>query len=286
MRVQTLRSYAKINLFLDVGKKIKKTKLHNIQSLTFLTNIYDEIQIKKNNYPKDIIRFYGQFGNYIGKNNNSLKQSLLLLRKRGFIKKKYHYDIWVRKNIPVFAGLGGGSSNAATIIRYFIKKKALSNQDIDYFSKIIGSDIRLFFKSSQIFQKNLYKVRSLKKKYKFYFILVYPFLKCSTKEIYKKLKVFKKIKNRNTYQRNSKMELANSLKLETNSLEQVVISKFTIIKEILNELNLVKDCHFSRVTGSGSACFGLFSKKKSADLGLRKIKKKFPKFWCVVGKTI
>tara|TARA_B100001769_G_C21490135_1_gene284529 strand:- start:54 stop:176 length:123 start_codon:yes stop_codon:yes gene_type:complete len=40
------------------------------------------------------------------------------------------------------------------------------------------------------------------------------------------------------------------------------------------------------VTGSGSACFGVFLTKKSADIGLKKIRKRFPKFWCVVGKTI
>ena len=48
----------------------------------------------------------------------------------------------------------------------------------------------------------------------------------------------------------------------------------------------MKNCEFSRLTGSGSACFGVFLTKKSAVLGLKKIKKKFPKFWCVVGKTI
>ena len=64
------------------------------------------------------------------------------------------------------------------------------------------------------------------------------------------------------------------------------MSKFPIIKKILFELSLLNKCQFSRPTGSGSACFGVFLTKKSADLGLKKIKKKFPKFWCVVGKTI
>ena len=54
----------------------------------------------------------------------------------------------------------------------------------------------------------------------------------------------------------------------------------------LFELKNLKKCQFSRLTGSGSACFGVFLTKKSADLGLKKIRKRFPKFWCVVGKTI
>ena len=80
--------------------------------------------------------------------------------------------------------------------------------------------------------------------------------------------------------------MIEKLKYKENTLEKIVISKFPIIQKILLELRFIKNCQFSRVTGSGSACFGVFLTKKSADLGLKKIKKKFPKFWCVVGKTI
>ena len=76
------------------------------------------------------------------------------------------------------------------------------------------------------------------------------------------------------------------LKKKRNVLEKIVIKKYPIIKKILNEIQKTNNCQFSRLTGSGSACFGLFLTKKSAVLGLKKIKKKFPKFWCVIGKTI
>ena len=285
MYIKNLKSFSKINLFLDVGRKIKKIKLHNIQSLIFLTSIHDKIKIKKNNLSKNLIKFIGKFSNNI-RVNNTIKQSLSLLKHKGFIKKNNFYNITIKKNIPVFSGLGGGSGNAATIIKHFTRGHVLSKNDINYFSKIIGSDLRVFLKGSQVFQKNILEIRNVKKKYNFYFVLVYPFLKCSTKEIYSRLKIYKKIKNKNFYKTKSKIKMIEDLKLESNSLEKIVISKFPVIKKILFKLNLTKDCYFSRVTGSGSACFGLFSKKKSAELGLKKIKKIFPKFWCVVGKTI
>ena len=58
--------------------------------------------------------------NYYDK-NNSINKSLLLLRRKKFIEKKTNYQIVVKKNIPVFSGLGGGSSNAASIIQYFLE---------------------------------------------------------------------------------------------------------------------------------------------------------------------
>ncbi len=90
----------------------------------------------------------------------------------------------------------------------------------------------------------------------------------------------------NNYNFSSKEKLLNKLKHQGNSLEKIVIKKFPKTREVLNNLKQINNCQFSRLTGSGSACFGLFLKKKSATLGLRKIKKKFPKYWCVVGKTI
>ena len=286
MQTRPIKSYCKINLFLDVGKKIKKLKLHNIQSLIFQLNIYDEISIKKNRLSKDIIKFEGKFAKNVNKKNNSVNDTLRLLRKKGFIKKGNNYQVVIKKNIPVFSGFGGGSSNAATIIRFFTKNKILQKNDIDYFSKTLGSDLRIFLMSSKIFQKNLISLKNFNKNYKFYFILVYPYLKCSTQEIYSRLSDYKNIKNRNTYRSNSRIDLANNLQLEENSLQKIVVSKFSVINKILFQLYLIKDCYLSRVTGSGSACFGLFLKKKSAELGLTKIKKQFPKLWCVVGKTI
>ncbi len=286
MKYHFLRSYCKINLFLDVGRKDKKTKLHNIQSLIFIINLYDEIKIRRIYGSKDIIKFSGVFAKYIKKKNNSVLRSFSLLRNKGYIRPDCNYRVEIRKKIPVFSGLGGGSSNSASIIKYFLKRKKLSKENLNYFSTKLGSDLKLFFQSSQIFQKNLTSIQRIKNKKHFNFIIVYPFLKCSTKEIYSKVNSYKIIKKNNNYNSNSKTKVLGALKLKKNFLEKIVINKFPIIKKILNELKQINNCQFSRLTGSGSACFGLFLTKKSAELGLKKIKKKFPKYWCVTGKTI
>ena len=118
-----LKSPAKINLFLKVGKKIKGKKHHNVQSLVFLTNLNDQIIIKRTKKLRDIIKFRGRFKSDIKKSNNTITKSMYLLRKKKLIDKKDKYEINIKKNIPVFSGLGGGSSNAATLIKYFFKKK-------------------------------------------------------------------------------------------------------------------------------------------------------------------
>ena len=168
MKSYTLKSYAKINLFLKVGRKLKKKILHNIQSLVFLINLSDEIVIKKIASSCDKIKFIGKFKKNIKNNDNSIKNSLLLLRKKNFIKKN-NYKIIVKKNIPIFSGFGGGSSNAATIIKYFSRGKKISEQNINYFSKYLGSDIRLFFKSKKYSRKIYLQLYNLKRVISFTF---------------------------------------------------------------------------------------------------------------------
>ena len=280
-----LKSPAKINLSLKIGKKINH-EYHDIQSIIFLTNLHDQIVIKKINGQKDKFKFTGKFKKNIKVENNSALKSVYFLRKKNIINNRSKYEIKIKKNIPVFSGLGGGSSNAATIIKYFYKKRKIIDNDINYFARYLGSDFKIFFKSNKIIQENFLKIENFKFKHNFYLLIVYPFKKSSTKDIYSKFRKYEKIKKLNIFNRISKLKMVDKLKSETNSLESVIISRFPIIKKVLKELSLLKKCEFSRITGSGAACFGLFLNKKDALLGLKLIKKRFPKFWCVLSRTI
>ena len=123
LKVNLLRSHCKINLFLNISKKNTKLKLHEIQSLIFILNLYDEIKISKINAKIDIINFHGQFANQVKKKDNSVYKSLELLREKGVIKYGDNFKISINKRIPAFSGLGGGSSNSSTIVKFFLKKK-------------------------------------------------------------------------------------------------------------------------------------------------------------------
>ena len=105
-----LKSYSKINLNLRVIKKLNNG-LHKIQSIIAFCKPNDDIFISSSFLNKDTIVFTGKFGKKI-KNKNSIYETLQKLRKKKIIEKKY-FNIEVYKNIPVGAGLGGGSSNAA-----------------------------------------------------------------------------------------------------------------------------------------------------------------------------
>ena len=112
-----LNSYSKINLSLNVNSKLKNG-LHEIQSYFCLINLSDKIRIIKINKKSDQIIFRGPFAKNIKKNNNSIINLLEKLRKLKLISS--YYSVTVTKNIPVFGGLGGGTSNAAFILKFLL----------------------------------------------------------------------------------------------------------------------------------------------------------------------
>ena len=277
-----IKSYAKINLFLRVLKKIEG--LHNIQSSIMMLDLFDSISVKRIKKKKDDIKFIGKFQKKIRKKNNTISKSLYLLRKHNLIDEKKRYQIVINKKIPVYAGLGGGTSNAAFLIKYFLKKKINEGQ-LKIFEKKIGSDFRLFF-FNHSFQKNLKKILEFKKKYFFYFVLVYPNINSSTKEVYSKVKKINLPLRSDLSKIDSKDKYVKFIKNEKNDLQKIVEVKHKRIKKVLDLIKIQRNCLFSRMTGSGSVCFGVFFNEKSAKQGLIKIQKKLPNYWCVLTKSI
>ena len=180
--------------------------------------------------------------------------------------------------------MGGGTSNAVFLIKYFLKNK-ISDRLLKIFEKEIGSDFRLFFLNHS-FQKNLKKIFKFKKKYIFNFVLVYPNINSSTKEVYSKVKEFNAPLKSDLSRIDSVDRYIKFIKNEKNDLQKIVEKKHIKIKKILDLIKIQKNCLLSRMTGSGSVCFGLFSDRKSAKQGLIKIQKKLPNYWSLLTKSI
>ena len=277
-----LKSFSKINLSLKVNRKLKNSRLHEIQSYFCLVNLYDDIKIKKIKDQKDIIRFRGKFSKYIKKSSNSVIDVLNILRERNLISS--YYSVSINKKIPVFGGMGGGTSNAIYLVKHLTRNKIDKNL-LKVLSKRIGSDVRIFL-YQQGFISNLKKIYSFQKKHSLYFLLVYPVIKCSTKYIYSKVRKFSQKSDFSFKKIEVKNKFIKLLINENNNLQSIVENKYPTIKRLIIEIRQRKGCYFSRMTGSGSVCYGVFKSKKSAKAALNIIKVKYPKYSSWVAKTI
>ena len=132
-----IKSFGKINLNLRVLDEVING-LHKIESLIIPIDFYDVIEIKEIDNDKDIITF----DSTDIPDNNTVSKTLDLIRKTNDFSQ--YFEINIIKNIPTESGLGGGSSNAGTIISKLSQTYDLSipsNKDV---VEKIGSDVPFF----------------------------------------------------------------------------------------------------------------------------------------------
>ena len=281
MNYSSIKSYAKINLALNVTGKT--SGLHQIESIVGFVSLHDVILIKKIQYKKHIISFNGKYSKNIDK-KNTISKLLKILEKKKLLTG-HRFEIKVKKHIPLKSGLGGGSMNAANILKYLIKKKFINPNkgQLSSICKSIGSDVVLGLNSTFTILKSNNQIKEFKNCNKFYTLIVKPSFGCSTKEIYSGVKKFSKPKFSKP---SRKMISFDYLKKLNNSLETISLSKFPKLKNIKHFLEESSNKSFVRMTGSGSAIVAYFKSKKLCDDVKKKFSKKYKNCWCKVAKTI
>ena len=281
MSYSRIKSYAKINLALNITGKT--SKLHKIESVVGFVTLHDVILIKKIQSKKHIISFKGKFSKNISKKNTISKLFKFLEKEKLLTGSKF--EIKVNKYIPSKSGLGGGSMNAANILKYLIKENFinLSKKQLISICKSIGSDVALGLNSTFTILKSNNQIKEFKNCKKFYVLIVKPSFGCSTKEIYSGVKKFTKSRFNKP---SKKMFSFDNLKKLNNSLEAISLSKFPKLKNIKHFLEKSSNKSFVRMTGSGSAIVAYFKSKKLCDDVKKKFSRKYKNCWCKVAKTI
>ena len=267
------KAYAKINLFLNVFNKTKDN-LHNLKSLVCFIDLYDEIIISESN--KFLIKIKGPFKSFVKKRGNIIEKTFIIFSK--FSGLKTNYKILLNKKIPVAAGLGGGSADAAAILQglNFLNKKKIKKKDLFKLAMEIGSDVPACLYNKNVFFSGYGQILSKAPKIPpVSVLLINPCKELSTKKVFNIYKKDKLIKKSNFIYKNFFLWI-----LEQNNDLQKFAEKFVPeIKEMIKFLSSSKNCFFSKMTGSGPTVFGLFRKKIDAQKVNLLLKKKHPKWW-------
>jgi 4-diphosphocytidyl-2-C-methyl-D-erythritol kinase len=281
MRNNYLKSYAKINLALNVIGK--KKSMHKIESIVSFVDLHDVISIKKIKSDSHRISFNGKFSKNI-KRENTVQKLLNLLDRTNLLKNE-KFKISIKKNIPQEAGLGGGSMNAAAILNFFIKKKIikLNKIKIEKLCNSIGSDVILGIHFSSSILKSNNQIKRFIKCPKYNTLLVKPNFGCSTKKIYSGVRKFTK-PNFNSPKK--QMFGSKYLTQQVNALEKIAFLKYPRLKNIKLFLQNLHTPLFVRMTGSGSTIIAYYKYSKDCKLAKVHFKRKFKNYWCNVSKTI
>lgn len=254
--MKNIKSYAKVNLFLLVKPLNKNDKLHDIKSCFALhKDLYDEITIEKIDDQNDEIIYYSENKN-LTINNCLISRALNVLRKNNYIKD--HYKIEVKKNIPTSSGLGGGSSNAASVVKFILKTNKKFKPDkklIELLHKISSDMIFFLYDYDFAIVKNYgKKIKKYKFKNEFKFELLLTKIDCETTKVFK---TFDNLNLKNLKRSSIKKELTKIKKkqynLLVNNLLMACLNTYPYISEIYNRIN--KEDQNYLLSGSGGTFF-------------------------------
>ena len=259
----SLKSYAKVNLFLEVLGK-RDDGYHEIESLIQEISLCDNILLEDRLRGITIL-CPNKKVNIPSNHNNLAYKAAKLLIERFDIKKGI--SIAIDKKIPVGSGLGGGSSNAASVLKGLnqLWNIGLKNAQLQELGAEIGSDVPFFINGKTALVKGRgVKIHTCFTMPKIWLVLAVPNISVSTKWAYGRLDrdLTKNINSANL-PRVKKLQVKDIMNNLFNRLEEVVFKEYPLIKAIKEKM-IACGASSALMSGTGSAVFGIASSKDKA----------------------
>lgn len=249
---------AKINLNLHILGK-KDNGYHLLDSLVVFSNFGDEITIVPSN---DLIfEIQGNNAAYLQMDENNLMVKAHHFLE-GYVKRKLPCKITLTKNLPIAAGVGGGSSDGATTLKLLNQffNLGLTQQELIDLGLALGADFPVCIYAQNCFMSGIgEKITPIKSFPKLYIGLINPKIPTSTKDIFMALN--KPYSDNLKYQTSfTNHSLFYWLKQTHNDLQKPAMVQVKEIKIILDTLKQTQTEHpniftHSGMSGSGATCY-------------------------------
>lgn len=279
----SLTAPAKLNLHLHILGKAEND-FHRLDSLVAFTSFGDTITVE--HAEEFSLRITGEFATELAHERpetNLIAKSLTTLSKK--TGKNFSYKITLEKNIPIGGGLGGGSSDAATLLKKIVEISDIT-ADLPEITSRLGSDITACLHApNPVIMRGTGNdiLPDAPRLPACPLLLVNPRKHCSTPTVYKNLSM-ESYSSPVTWPEKFKTieSLADFLKTHTtNDLTSPAIKTEPLIAQVLEEIGKQHNCLLARLSGSGATCFGIFPTTKDATTAAAQIKTTHPDWWVV-----
>ncbi len=255
-----LFSHAKINLRLDILCK-RADGYHDIRTVFQKVSLRDELHIAISKRGIEVTCDNPQVP--VNEGTLAYKAAQSMLNQYNI---KDGVSIVIKKNIPVAAGLGGGSSNAASTIMGINQLFGLgaTKQELMKTGSTIGADVPFFIFGKTALATGIGdKLETIEVTPKLWLLLITPDIPISTSWAYSNLRMGLTNKHINITISSYINHLSEIITMLSNDLEKVAIPRYPIIQKIKDEL-INKGAIGSLMSGSGSTVFGIFSSEDEA----------------------
>lgn len=251
-------AHAKLNLSLDVTGK-RENGYHDIKSLMVMTDLCDEMIFSKSDRLEIIPEF-----------SFDLKENLIY-KSYELLKKKVGYDlpfkVEIKKNIPIAAGLAGGTSNGAACLYALndLYKINIPRAELVEMSKGLGADFTYMMTGGSKIAEGIGDILEAVDPIELdHVLIINPGYGVSTKEVYQKIKIDKeRIDFSKILEGLYELDIEKLNFYLSNKMEDVVFSLHPDLLDIKKKLRAFNSAPL--MSGSGATIFGIFADEKSLE---------------------
>jgi 4-diphosphocytidyl-2-C-methyl-D-erythritol kinase len=279
---------AKINLALHVTGR-RPDGYHSLEMLVVFAEVGDELEATAAR--KDSLSITGPFSAGLGNGETNLVlRALTAFRQRWPDALPDGLALRLAKNLPVAAGLGGGSADAAAALRLLA---AMAGADIAFadlleLARGLGADVPMCLYSRPADVRGIGEiVLPLRAFPACHIVLVNPLVPVATAD------VFRQLERRNNPglpavgdPLTRPAQLALWLDETRNDLEPPAIAMVPAIGELVERLRGASGCILSRMSGSGATVFGLFGSSAQAHQAAHDLRESWPGYWVAAAPLV
>lgn len=282
------RALAKINLALHVTGR-RENGYHDLQSMVVFADIGDELFVDPAD--EDSLRITGPFAPGLAAGQSNLVRKAMNAFRSSFPEAVPHgLRVELAKNLPVAAGIGGGSADAAAALRIMARLSAtpVSHNELAEIAIGIGADLPVCLLSRPCIVRGIGEVIAPLTSFpKCHIVLVNPLQAMGTADVFRALE---KRDNPPLPEVPEGFEHASMLGLwmdETrNDLEAPARTLLPAIGEMIDRLKRTTGNVAARMSGSGATVFGLFGSAQLAYQAAQDMRAKFPDYWVAAAPLI
>ena len=280
MRI-TETACAKVNLTLSVGEK-RPDGYHEVETVMTGVGLHDTVTLRRSAGPWDRLECDPPVTERAGDN---LCMKALRIFFEAFGPKKDFVTIQLKKTIPAQAGLGGGSSDAAAVLRGLRAMYApgMSDAQMEKMAERLGSDVPYFIRGGTVLATGRgERLQALPVMPSCWMVIVKPEESHSTAAMYAAIDSAESRSGSNSRMVLEGLDGGDLAEIAAglgNDFQQVLPegSAIPAIVEALRQQGALN----AQMTGSGSAVFGLFRHKEDAELAASVLKEDYPQTFCV-----
>lgn len=278
---------AKVNLALHVTRR-REDGYHDLESLVVFADVADDLEATP--AQTDSLLITGPFAKALGTGDNLVTRAVAAFRAQWPDAVEPNLAMTLRKNLPVAAGIGGGSADAAAALRLMagLSQQPIPLSELSALALRLGADVPACLLSVPLVARGVGEILAPLPQFPtLHIVLVNPLVPVATADIFRRLRAHDNYPLPSLPSPLTRPAQLGIWLAETrNDLQPPAVKIVPVIGDLIELLGETQGCMLARMSGSGATVFGLFGSSGQAHQAAQVMRAAHPDHWVAAAPLV